>query len=97
MEVVVTGRHRLGGGEEKSGRGNNRVGVGVGFGFRRSVVKCSNWVKWSGLEWGRRVNPPRMTTGRKRERGKRSSTLTYIGTEYSNLKAAVLVWNYSTQ
>ena len=65
LTVVVTGRYRLGGGKEKGGRGNDGFGVGVGFGFGRRGVEWSKWVEWSGVEWGGRVNPPRMTTGRK--------------------------------
>ena len=72
--VVGTGRHRLVGGEEKGGRGNGGLGVGVGFG--RSGVKWSKWVEQSGVEWGGRVNPPRMTEGRNRGRKKLSRKLT---------------------
>ena len=47
--VVVIGRHRLGGGEEKGGRGSNGFGFGVGFVFGRRGVEWSKWVKWSGV------------------------------------------------
>ena len=43
--VVRTGRHILGGGKERGGRGNNRLGAGVGFGFRRSGIEWSEWVE----------------------------------------------------
>ena len=61
-EVVGTGRHRLGGGEEKGGRGS--YGFGVGFRVGRRGVEWSEWVKWSRVEWSGRVNVPRMTTVR---------------------------------
>ena len=61
MEVVGTGRYRLGGGEEKGVRESD--GSGVGFIFGRRGVKWSEWVEWSGLEWTGRVNIPRTTTG----------------------------------
>ena len=50
--MVGTGRHRLGGVEEKGGRGRDGfgVGVGVGVGFGRRGVDWSKWVEWSGLE-----------------------------------------------
>ena len=43
--VVETGQHRIGGGEEKNGRGSNGFGFGFGFGFGRRGVE------WSGVEW----------------------------------------------
>ena len=60
--VVGTGRHRLGGGEEKGGRGSNIFLVRFRFG--RRGVEGSNWVEWSGVEWSGRVNAPRMKTVR---------------------------------
>ena len=59
--MVGIDRNRLGGGEEKGGRGSN--GFGVGFEFGRIVVKWRKWVEWSGVEWSVRVNAPRTTTG----------------------------------
>ena len=61
--VVVTGRHRIVGGEEKGGRGKNGFGFRVGFRFRRRGVEWRKWVKWSRVEWRRIVNAPRMTKG----------------------------------
>ena len=64
--VAGTGQHRLGGGEEKGDRGSDGFGVGVGFrfGFGQRGVKWSEWVEWSGVEWGGRAKPPSVTTGR---------------------------------
>ena len=42
LEVVVTGWHRLGGGEEKGGRGCEGFGDGFGFGWRG--------VEWNGVK-----------------------------------------------
>ena len=50
LAVVATGRHRLGGGEEKGGRGSDRFGVGFGFGFGPGGVEWSKWFEWSGAE-----------------------------------------------
>ena len=47
--MVGTGRHKLGGVEEKGDRGSDGLGVGVGFGFGRRVVEWSEWVEWSGV------------------------------------------------
>ena len=52
-------------GEEQGRRGSNRIGVGVGVGFGRRGFDWSEWGEWSGVEWVRIVNPPRMTMGRK--------------------------------
>ena len=61
--VVGTGRHRIGGGEEKGVRGSKGFGFGLGFGFGRRGVE------WSGVEWRGRVNNPRMTTGQNEQKG----------------------------
>ena len=62
--VVVTGRHRLGGDEEKDSRGSDGFGFRVRFGFGWRGFEWSEWVKWSRVEWSRIVNSPRMTTAR---------------------------------
>ena len=76
LAVVGAGRNRLGGGKEEGGIGIQGlvVGVGVRLGIERGPgqrggVEGSKRVKWSGVEWGGIVTPPRRTTGRKHVRG----------------------------
>ena len=57
-----TGWNRMGGNEEKGGRGSG--GFGVGFGFGQRIVEWSKWVEWSKVEWSGRLNEPRTTIGR---------------------------------
>ena len=79
LTVVVTGRNRLGGGEETGDGDNNEIGDGFGGGVGRGIkrglrrrrgVSGSELVEWSGMEQsgGRMSDQPRQTTGRKHDR-----------------------------
>ena len=46
--MVETGRHRLGEGEEKGGRGSDKLEVGFNFGQRE--VEWIKWVEWSKID-----------------------------------------------
>ena len=48
--VVVTGRHRLGGGKEKGGGGRGSDGFRVELGLRQRGVKWSERFEWIILE-----------------------------------------------
>ena len=62
--VMGTGRHRLGGGEEKGGGGRDSNGFRVGLGLGQREVDWINRVKWSRVDLSGRVNAPIFTTGR---------------------------------
>ena len=61
MAVVVTGRNRLGGGEETGGGDKDEIGAGFGGGVGRGIerelgriggVSGSERVEWSGADDG---------------------------------------------